>query len=62
MHPESKTGGEFFVHRERPDGTRELIFGPIGSQDHAHTVLKPNGNPVFIREIGGRLICDDQKS
>lgn len=59
---ESQAGGEFFVQKERVDGTRDLIFGDIGSSDHGHAVLDRNGNPKFIREKDGRIIADERLS
>jgi len=51
--------GETLIHRERPDGTRDLFHGPTGSSAHGHAVLDPMGNPRYEREISGRVIVDD---
>ncbi len=57
----SKAGGEFFHHKERPDGTRDLYFGKLGAKDHGHAVIDDNGNVVFLRESDGRTIADTGK-
>ncbi len=57
----SKAGGEFFTHKERSDGTRDLYYGPEGSSDHGHAVIDKNGNPTYIRESDGRVIADKSK-
>jgi hypothetical protein len=56
----SDAGGEFFRHRERADGNRELLFGPLGQADHGHAVLDRSGRVKFLREVDGRVIADDR--
>lgn len=56
----SDAGGEFFRHRERSDGMRELLWGPPGVQEHGKAVLDQSGNVAFIREVDGRVIADDR--
>ncbi len=55
-----KAGGEFFKHKERSDGTRDLYYGDIGSSDHGHAVIDKSGNVKFIRESDGRVIANDK--
>jgi len=55
----SKAGGEFFRHKERADGTRDLYFGELGADDHGHAVIK-NGNVKFLRESDGRIVANDR--
>lgn len=51
--------GETFVHREREDGTRDLNFGPTGSELEGHAVLGKDGNLRYLRESDGRVVADD---
>jgi hypothetical protein len=55
----SDAGGEFFRHRERADGNRELLFGPLGLTGHGHAVIDWSGRVKFLREADGRIIADD---
>jgi hypothetical protein len=52
--------GETLIHRDRPDGKKDLFWGPTGKSEHGHAVIKPNGNPSFIRDTDGRVIADDK--
>ena len=56
----SKAGGEFFKHRERPEGTRDLYHGELGGDAHGHAVIDKNGNVKYLRESDGRVIADDK--
>ena len=52
--------GESFVHRDRPDGKRDLKFGPTGSSLPGHAVLGQDGNVSFLRESDGRTVANDK--
>ena len=57
--------GEMLIHRERDDGTRDLIIenpsvGATGC-DHFHAVLEKNGNVEYLREMFGNLIADKKR-
>ena len=56
----SKAGGEFFKHKERSDGTRELYYGDIGAGNHGHAVIDKSGNVKFLRESNGHIIANDK--
>lgn len=58
----ANTSGEFFRHWERADGTRELLFGPLGKKEHGHAVIDQFGRVKFLRETDGRIIADDRLS
>ena len=51
-HNHSNTDNEFFHHKERKDGTRDLFYGPKGKDKHNHAVIDENGNVKFLREDG----------
>jgi len=55
------SSGEKLIHRDRPDGTRDLLIIPPDGSDHGHAVLDPSGNPRYIRETDGRVVADDSK-
>ena len=57
----SDAGGEFFRHRERADGNRELLFGTLGQTNHGHAVIDRAGRMKLIREVDGRIIADDKE-
>lgn len=56
---------ERYDYGVRPDGRRELFYGP-NTHDywkkakHCHNVLSGSGAPSYIREIGKRLIANDR--
>jgi len=50
---------EFFIHKNRINNNRELIYGEKNSQDHNHAVFDQNGNVKFLRE-NEQIIADDQ--
>ena len=56
----NKVGEEFFKHSERKDGTRDLYYGEVGSEEHGHAVIDKSGNVRFIRESDGRIVADDK--
>lgn len=58
----SKTDREWFSHRERADGTRDLSFGDHSSEGKGHAVIDKNGTVKYLREKDGRTIADDRKS
>ena len=48
--------GEKFIHREKADGTRDLLYGPKdtdGQRNHGHAVFDQSGNVVFNRNPRG---------
>lgn len=53
--------GEFITRRERKDGTSELMFGPMGMNQHEKAVIGPGGNVRFMRSLDGMIIADDSK-
>ena len=57
---QSRAGDEFFRHRTRLDGKRDLFFGPEGEKEHGHAVIGPTGGVQFLRETDGRVVCDDR--
>ena len=53
--------GEGYKHKERPDGTRELlVFEEGGGADHEHHVLDEHGNLKYSRGLGGRVVANDE--
>jgi len=52
--------GQFYGHAEREDGTRDLIYGPVGEQNHGHAVIDPYGNPAYHRDEDGNVSCNDR--
>ena len=58
---ESRTSGEWFSHRERADGTRDLSYGDRSGGGKGHAIIDPSGNVKFLREKDGRTIANDQK-
>jgi hypothetical protein len=56
---ESEAGGEWFSHRTRKDGARDLSFGDLAGPARGHVVMDKNGNVKYAREKDGRVICDD---
>ena len=57
----SYANGEFFKHIEREDGTRELLFGETGAENHGHAVLDQHGNVQYLREQDGHVVANDSK-
>lgn len=45
-------GNEFFIHRDRNDGSSDLFYGTKGYQNHNHVVFDQNRNVDFLREDG----------
>ena len=48
--------GEKFIHREKANGTRDLLYGPKdtdGQRNHGHAVFDQSGNVVFNRNPHG---------
>lgn len=60
MFDKIEIGNEFFKHLQRDDGTRDLIFGEIGEQNHGHAVIDRFGRVEFLRETDGRVVCDNR--
>lgn len=56
----SKVGDEFFKHKERTDGARDLYHGDLGGAAHGHAVIDKNGNVKYLRESDGHVIADDK--
>jgi len=57
----SKTNSEFFSHKERKDGTKDLYFGKLGDKEHGHAIIDKDGKVNYLRESDGRIIADDKK-
>lgn len=57
--PKSNAGGEFFAHKTRPDGTRDLYFGPPGEEEHGHAIIDESGRVKYLRETDDRKVADD---
>ena len=55
--------GELLVHRQRKDGARVLftITEEHSGSTKGEAVIGPSGNPRYVRDLGGRVICDDSK-
>lgn len=48
--------GEKFIHREKADGSHDLLYGPKdtdGERNHGHAVFDQSGNVIFNRNPRG---------
>lgn len=50
--------GEVLIHKERPNGIKELLIK--GCNKDGHAVMYENGNLIYLREPDGRVIADDK--
>lgn len=55
--------GETLIHRDLPNGKRDLIIEKPGATglNHFHAVLEKNGKVSYLRDYYRRLIADDKK-